>query len=82
MSPHPENAVHHIDPIDDEEGTIVPTNDECQRRRENASAGRSKNALRTDGRSAANARRWFKQRHREISFAVRSMSLLSRPDLA
>jgi hypothetical protein len=47
-----------------------------------ASAGRSKNALRTDGRSAANARHWFKQRHREISFAVRSMSLLSRPDLA
>src|SRR4029077_7076904 len=55
---------------------------QCQRRRENASAGRSKNALRTDGRSAANARHWFKQRHRGISFAVRSMSLLSRPDLA
>jgi len=34
------------------------------------------------GGSAANARHWFKQRHREISFAVRSMSLLSRPDLA
>jgi len=28
VGPHPENAVHHINPIDDEEGTIVPTNDE------------------------------------------------------
>jgi hypothetical protein len=26
VGPHPENAVHHIDPIDHEEGTIVPTN--------------------------------------------------------
>src|SRR6266403_1370767 len=31
MRPHPENAVHHIDPIDDEEGTIVPTNNQPPR---------------------------------------------------
>jgi hypothetical protein len=48
----------------------------CQRRRENASDGRSKNASRADGRH------WFKQRHHQRSFPVRSMSLLSRPDLA
>jgi len=30
--------------------------------------------------AAADARRSFKQRHPELSFAVRSMSLLSRPD--
>ena len=28
VGPHPENVVHGINPIDDEEGTIVPTNDE------------------------------------------------------
>jgi len=32
--------------------------------------------------AAADARHSFKQRHAELSFPVRSMSLLSRPDLA
>ena len=28
VGPHPEKVVRHIDPIDDEQGTIVPANDE------------------------------------------------------
>jgi len=32
--------------------------------------------------AGADARHSFKQRHPELSFPVRSMSLLSRPDLA
>ena len=28
VGPHPEKVIHPIDPIDDEKGTVVPTNDE------------------------------------------------------
>jgi hypothetical protein len=31
VGPDPENAIHRIDTIDDEEGTIVPTDDEPPR---------------------------------------------------
>src|SRR5215831_13249847 len=47
----------------------------CQRRREIASAGRSKNASRLRRRAAL-----FRSVTSKLSFPVRSMNLLSRPD--
>lgn len=53
----------------------------CQRRSENAPAGRSKIA--SDGweGAAAGARHLFKQPHLNSAFQFDPMSLLSRPDL-
>ena len=44
----------------------------CQRRRENAPAGRSKIASLMDGRGGRGCAESFKQRHPELSFPVRS----------
>jgi hypothetical protein len=62
-------------PDDDRNADLL----ECQRRRENASAGRSKNASPMDAAGDGDARQAGSP---ELSFPVRSKSLLSRPDLA
>src|SRR5437764_12744839 len=55
----------------------------CQRRREDASAGRSKNASRAERRRVVTGTwRSTGQGQPKLSFPVRSMNLLSRPDLA